>query len=258
MKKIITHQPEMGNAMNTNAYGTLYGIGVGPGDPDLMPLKSINILKRVAVIFAASSTKNDHSQAVAIARPHIPETSAVRLLPFPMTKDRAQKEACWQAHARTIIAELEQGHDVAFLTLGDSMTYATYGYVLKYVLTLAPDAPVVTVPGITAYQAAAARVNRPLVEGEESLLVLSGVEGGHRLRALSGTVDNVVFMKAYRNAGDISDALAETQMLENSVAVANCGLADEEVIEDVHRLKYRKPGYWTLILAKKSDSCEAC
>ena len=243
--------------MSTSHFGTLYGIGVGPGDPDLIPLKSIKIIKRVEVIFAASSTKNDHSQAVKIAAPHIPETSQVRLLPFPMTKDLAEKKACWQAHALTVIAELEKGHDVAFLTLGDSLTYATYGYVLKNVLALAPGAPVVTVPGISAYQAAAARVNRPLVEGEESLLVLSGVEGGHRLRQLSDIVDNVVFMKAYRNAGDITDALEENHMLENSVAVANCCLANEEVIEDVKTLKQRKPGYWTLILAKKNHNHEA-
>ena len=238
--------------METSHFGTLYGIGVGPGDPDLIPLKSIKIIKRVEVIFAASSTKNAHSQAVKIAAPHIPETSQVRLLPFPMTKDLAEKEACWQAHARTVIAEMEKGHDVAFLTLGDSLTYATYGYVLKYVLALAPGAPVVTVPGITAYQAAAARVNRPLVEGEESLLVVSGVEGGHRLRQFSQQVENVVFMKAYRNAGDISDALEEAHMLEHSVAVANCCLENEEVIEDIRTLKQRVPGYWTLILAKKN------
>jgi precorrin-2/cobalt-factor-2 C20-methyltransferase len=238
--------------MNTLNYGTLYGIGVGPGDPDLIPLKSVKILERVDVVFAASSSKNNHSQAVRIAAPHIPATSEVRLLPFPMVKDLAEKEACWQAHARTIIGELAKGRDAAFLTLGDTLTYATYGYVLKAVMALAPGLPVVTVPGITAYQAAAARVNRPLVEGEESLLVLSGVEGGNRLRQLSGSVDSVVFMKAYRNAGDIADALEEQHMLEDSVAVANCGLADEAVIEDVRLLRQRQPGYWTLILAKRN------
>ena len=238
--------------MDKAHYGTLYGIGVGPGDPDLMPLKSVKIIRQVEVIFAASSTKNTHSQAVSVAAPHIPENSDVRLLPFPMTKDRAEKEACWRTHARTIIAELEKGHDAAFLTLGDSLTYATYGYVLKHVLELAPEAPVVTIPGITAYQAAAARVNRPLVEGEESLLVVSGVEGGHRLRQFSQQVENVVFMKAYRNAADITDALDENHMLDSSVAVANCSLENEEVIEDVRSLRQRKPGYWTLILAKKN------
>ena len=238
--------------MDKTNYGTLYGIGVGPGDPDLMPLKSVKIIREVDIIFAASSTKNSHSQAVSVAAPHIPENSDVRLLPFPMTKDRAEKEACWRAHASTIIAELAKGRNAAFLTLGDSLTYATYGYVLKYVLELAPEAPVVTIPGITAYQAAAARINRPLVEGEESLLVVSGVEGGHRLRQFSQQVENVVFMKAYRNAADITDALDENHMLNSSVAVANCSLENEEVIEDVRSLRQRKPGYWTLILAKKN------
>ena len=238
--------------MDKTNYGTLYGIGVGPGDPDLMPLKSVKIIREVDIIFAASSTKNSHSQAVSVAAPHIPENSDVRLLPFPMTKDRAEKEACWCAHASTIIAELAKGRNAAFLTLGDSLTYATYGYVLKYVLELAPEAPVVTIPGITAYQAAAARINRPLVEGEESLLVVSGVEGGHRLRQFSQQVENVVFMKAYRNAADITDALDENHMLNSSVAVANCSLENEEVIEDVRSLRQRKPGYWTLILAKKN------
>ena len=242
--------------MNTHTYGTLYGIGVGPGDPDLIPLKSVKILQRVKLVFAAASTKNTYSQAVRVAAPHIPAGSEVHVLSFPMTKDLAEKEACWQAHARTIINALEQGRDAAFLTLGDSLTYATYGYILKHVLALAPDAPVVTVPGITAYQAAAARINRPLVEGEESLLVLSGVEGGQRLRQLSEEVDNVVFMKAYRNAGDITDALEEKKMLGQSVAVANCCMRDEEVIEDVRSLRQRKPGYWTLILAKKNH-CHA-
>jgi precorrin-2/cobalt-factor-2 C20-methyltransferase len=240
--------------MNTSDYGTLYGIGVGPGDPDLLTVKSVRVLQQVEIVFAASSTKNEHSQAVSIAAPHIPEKTEVRRLAFPMTKDRAEKQSCWKTHARTIIAELEKGQDVAFLTMGDSMTYATYGYILKYVLELAPAAPVVTIPGITAYQAAAARVNRPLVEGEESLLVVSGVEGGHRLRQYSDQIENVVFMKVYRNAGDIIDALGENRMLDSSVAVANCSLESEEVIRDVSSLKDRKPGYWTLVLAKKNKS----
>jgi precorrin-2/cobalt-factor-2 C20-methyltransferase len=113
--------------MCTHATGTLYGIGVGPGDPDLIPLKAVKILNRVPVIFAAASSKNDYSQAVAIAKPHLPADVRVRLLHFPMTKSLAEKEAAWQANARIIIAELEKGLDAAFLTLGDSMTYATYG-----------------------------------------------------------------------------------------------------------------------------------
>ncbi len=118
--------------------GTLYGIGVGPGDPDLITLKSAKILNRVHVVFTAASTKNNHSLAVNIAKPHIPETTSIRMLSFPMTKDKKETRKSWAKNACIIINELEQGKDVAFLTVGDSMTYSTYGYILKHVKASAP------------------------------------------------------------------------------------------------------------------------
>jgi precorrin-2/cobalt-factor-2 C20-methyltransferase len=238
--------------MMCNTCGTLYGIGVGPGDPDLIPVKAIKALQKVDLIFAAASTKNPHSQAVEIARSHLPAQVEVRLLKFPMTKDPAEKNAAWRTHAEAILEVLAQGRSAAFLTLGDPLTYATYGYVLTRIRALRPDARVVTIPGITSFQAAAARVNRPLVEGEESLLILSGVEGGQQLRKYGAAVDNVVFLKAYRHIGDIAAALEECNMLPTSVAVANCSRANEEVITDVKGLARRDPSYWTLVMAKKS------
>ena len=243
--------------MNAHPIGKLYGIGVGPGDPDLIPVKAVRILQRVDVVFAASSTKNQHSQAVAIAKPHLPSDADIRLLPFPMTKDLTEKEVCWERHARLMIDVLTQGQSAAFLTLGDSLTYATYGYILKAIKRLAPDIPIETLPGITSYQAAAARVNLPLVEGQESLLVLSGVEGGDQLRKMSECAENVVFLKAYRNTGDIIASLDEADMLDSSVAVANVGRDNEEVIEDIRHLEARPPGYWTLIIAKRNGAHEA-
>jgi precorrin-2/cobalt-factor-2 C20-methyltransferase len=238
--------------MTCDTYGTLYGIGVGPGDPDLIALKAIKVLQRMDLIFAAASSKNPHSQAVEIARSHLPAEVEVRLLKFPMTKDPAKKNIAWRAHAETILAELARGRSAAFLTLGDPLTYATYGYVLTQIKALRPTLPVVTIPGITSFQAAAARVGRPLVEGEESLLILSGVAGGQQLRKYGMAVDNVVFLKAYRNIGDIAAALEETGMLPTSLAVANCTREDEEVITDVKELARRDPAYWTLVMAKRS------
>ena len=141
----------------TKKTGTLYGIGVGPGDPDLITMKAVKILNQVDIVFAAASTKNDHSLAVNIAREHIPDSATVIRLKFPMTRDKNETRQAWKTHSQTIIAELERGRNVVFLTLGDSMTYSTYGYILRYVQTLAPHLEVQTVPGITSYQAAAAR-----------------------------------------------------------------------------------------------------
>jgi precorrin-2/cobalt-factor-2 C20-methyltransferase len=224
---------------------------VGPGDPELLTLKAVNILKQVDVVFAAASSKNSYSIALDIAGPHIPQGTEVRRLAFPMTQDRTAKEHCWRQHAETLIAEMDQGRDVAFITLGDSMTYSTYGYVLKYVRRLRPELPVVTVPGITSYQGAAAAINTPLVEGEQSLVLLSGANGGDRLRLFGDAPDNVVLLKAYKNINDICAALKETRLLENSVGVANCTLPDQKVITDKEELCRRKPGYWTLIIAKR-------
>ena len=238
----------------TKKTGTLYGIGVGPGDPDLITMKAVKILNQVDIVFAAASTKNDHSLAVNIAREHIPDSATVIRLKFPMTRDKNETRQAWKTHSQTIIAELERGRNVVFLTLGDSMTYSTYGYILRYVQTLAPHLEVQTVPGITSYQAAAARLNTPLVEGEESLMVVSGAKGGHRLRELCGKPENIVFLKAYRNVTDIKAAIDESGKYHSCVGVKSCGHPDEEIIKDIEELSRRKPDYWTLILTKQATN----
>ncbi|MFP4475313.1 MAG: precorrin-2 C(20)-methyltransferase [Desulfatibacillaceae bacterium] len=241
--------------MNTK-YGTLYGIGVGPGDPDLLTLKAVKLLKDVDVVYTASSTKNQHSLAVRVAEPHIPEDTPVIRLAFPMCKDKDILEKAWAENASIILETLAKGRNAAFLTLGDCMTYSTYGYVSRHVKRQAPGIDMVAVPGITSYQAAAARVNRPLVEGEESLLVLSGVHGGGRFREMSDRADNVVFMKAYKNVSDIAVALDESGWMEHSVGVVSCGLPGERVVTNVRDFVDAPPDYWTLILARNRNGYE--
>jgi len=233
--------------------GILYGIGVGPGDPDLITIKAAKILSRVETVFAAASTKNHHSLAVNIAKRHLPEGTAVKMLRFPMTRDKDETRKAWLANARIIIEELEKGDNAAFLTLGDSLTYSTYGYIARYVQVIAPHIMIVTVPGITSYQAAAARLNTPLVEGEESLMVVSGAKGGDRLRELTTKPENIVFLKAYRNVKDIKSAIEEIGMYASCVGVKNCGHPNEEIVPDIEELSKRKPDYWTLIIAKQNS-----
>lgn len=237
--------------------GTLHGIGVGPGDPDLMTLKACKVLSRVDVVFAAASSRNHHSLALEIARPHIPAATPVEMLPFPMTRDRRETVRAWEANARRIVAELAAGRDVAFLTLGDSLTYSTFGYLMDYVRRAAPAAEVRTVPGITSYQAAASRLNTTLVEGEGALMVLSGAMGGDRLRLLKEKPETVVFLKAYRNLGDICAALEESGEYPYCVGVKNCCQPNEEIVADLDELCRQKPDYWTLVIAKKKPDHDA-
>jgi precorrin-2/cobalt-factor-2 C20-methyltransferase len=237
--------------MNKTKTGTLYGIGGGPGDPDLITLKASKILNKVDVVFAAASTKNSYSLAVSIARPHIPETTLVKMLSFPMTRNKKETEKAWKDNALIIIKELELGKDVAFLSLGDCMTYSTYGYILEHIRKIASYINVKSIPGITSYQAAASCLNMPLVEGEETLMVVSGARGGDHLRQLSIKPESVVFLKAYRNIKDIDFALSESGLYNYSVGVLNCGLPEEEIVRDIKEFSKRQPNYWTLIIAKQ-------
>jgi len=235
-----------------NTKGTFYGIGVGPGDPDLLTMKAIKILSHVDVVFAASSIKNKHSIAIEIARPHMSDHADVRMLPFQMSNNESERESLWEKNAEIIMTELDQGKSAAFLTLGDSLTYSTYGYLLKIIHCKNPDIPIVSVPGITSYQAAASRLNIPLVEGDESLLITSGARGGNELRKYGASADNVVLLKAYRNVVDINSALKDADLLENSIGISKCGRKDEEIFHDVREFETRKPDYWTLVIAKKN------
>jgi precorrin-2/cobalt-factor-2 C20-methyltransferase len=231
--------------------GTLYGIGVGPGDPELITLKAARILGRVAVVFAAASSRNPESLALSIARPLIPEATPAELLYFPMTRERSETRRAWEANARRIAEVLDSGRDAAFITLGDSLTYSTFGYLIEHVRACAPQAAIETVPGITSYQAAASRLAIPLVEGEGSLMIVSGATGGERLRALSPKPETVVFLKAYRHLDDICAALEESGEYPCCAAVKHCGRPEEEVVESLEALCRQKPDYWTLIIAKK-------
>lgn len=234
--------------------GTLYGIGVGPGDPELIPVKAVNLIGRADIVYTAASSKNDYSLAVEIARPYIPASAAICAMSFPMSKDPQVKQRAWEKHALQIVETLKSGQTAAFLTLGDPLTYSTYGYILRHVRKLWPQAPIVTVPGISSFQAAAAATNTPLVEGDESLLIVSGVHGGERLRALATSVENVVCLKAYRNLKSICDALEETGLAQGSVSVADCSRKEEKIYYDLRELANETPNYWTLIIGKQNPT----
>jgi precorrin-2/cobalt-factor-2 C20-methyltransferase len=237
-------------------FGTLYGIGVGPGDPELITLKAVKILAQVDVVYAASSTKNTYSLAISVARPYIPETAEIRYLGFPMSRDPQVMKTAWEKNARMVAQTLVSGKNAAFLTLGDCMTYSTYTYLARHLRRIAPEAKTVAIPGITSYLAAAARLQRPLAEGEESLLIVSGCRGGGKLRQMGPYAENVVFLKAYKNAADITQAINEQGWNENSVGVVSCGLPEERIIEDITEFETASPDYWTLIFSGSRDGRE--
>jgi len=234
----------------SNPLGTLYGLGMGPGDPELLTLKAARVLSRVDVVFAAASTKNDYSLALAIASSHLPPGAPVVRLDFPMTRDPAVLARAWRASAELALETLRQGKDAAFVTLGDPMTYSTFGYLRRELLAIEPRARVLAVPGITAPQAAAAAAGVPLAEAGESFAVVSGVAGTEAMRAVLEAVDSAAILKTYRSFPKIRGLLEDMGLAEKARFVSKLGMPGERVCEGLGQVE-DKPSYFSLILVKK-------
>ena len=234
--------------------GTLYGVGVGPGDPELITLKAIKILKRVAVVFAAASPKNSHSLAEKIVSSHLNEAVPIVRLDFPMTRDKEKLNAAWRINAEKVIETLKTGRDAALITLGDPLTYSTFGYLMRTVKETAPETSIKIIPGITSYQAGSASAGWVLAEGEESFTVISGALGAEKLKKVIDHTDKVVMLKVYRNYKEILDTLNQLDLTSRSVLISRCGLDEQEIVCDVKDRSDEVPPYLSLLLIKKKDS----
>lgn len=231
----------------TGRPGTLYGIGVGPGSPDMLTLRAVNRLNRADVLLAAASPRNDHSFALSIAAPHLrPDVEVVRL-DFPMTRDRRTLREAWDRNANTTAALLRQGRNAAFLTLGDPLVYSTFGYLLRGVRRRLPDAPVEIVPGITSFQAAAARTGTILCESGEALHILPGILDEADLRRNLDRGGSAVILKAYRQFPAIRACLEDEGRTDGAVFVSMLGLEGETIHRDLAAVD--SPPYLSLILA---------
>jgi precorrin-2/cobalt-factor-2 C20-methyltransferase len=223
---------------------------VGPGDPELITLKALKVLERRPHIFAAASSKNTYSLALDIIHSHL-NGAPVEQLPFPMTRDPEVLQEAWDRCARRVLEVLAEGKDAAFITLGDPLTFSTFGYLLKTIKGLDPSVRIITIPGISSYHAAAALTQTPLGEGEESFLVVSGALGAAKLREAIGKTDTVVLLKTYRHADDILAALEELGLTDRAVLVSRCGLDGETVVREVGSLKGRPLPYLSMIIVRK-------
>jgi precorrin-2/cobalt-factor-2 C20-methyltransferase len=232
--------------------GTLYGIGVGPGDPELITLKAIKVLKQVAHVFAAASSKNDYSLALDIVRDHLPPDTPVDHMAFPMTFNAERLENAWQANCEKVVDILEQGKHVAFLTLGDPLTFSTFIYLMRKIKNRLSEVTVTVIPGITSFQAAAACATMPLSEGEESITVISGAKGGDRIKEAIEFSDNIVLMKTYKQFSRILSQIKEVGMQDRCCFISRCGLEGEIIERDFDKITgLDQPHYLSLMILKK-------
>ncbi|MEZ0575406.1 precorrin-2 C(20)-methyltransferase [Halodesulfovibrio aestuarii] len=213
--------------------GTLYGIGVGPGDPDLLTIKATKVLANVDIVLAASSTKNDYSTALSIAQPHMQADVEVVHLSFPMTRDEKILMKAWEHNARIVADLLKRGKNCAFLTLGDPLIYSTFGYLKRTLEAIDTPFNISIVPGITSYQAAAARTGTILCESGENLLLASGVRATEDTKNLLRHVDNAVILKTYKNFAELKNLLHETNRKDSAIFISRLGMDGEIIARNI-------------------------
>ncbi|MFZ7102293.1 MAG: precorrin-2 C(20)-methyltransferase [Peptococcaceae bacterium] len=232
--------------------GVFYGVGVGPGDPGLLTLQAVEIIKEADVIIAPRTQKKAVSTALAIARSFISPQARIEKLIFPMVYHHETLSTAWEGNKTIILEYLQKGNKVVFLTLGDPMLYSTFIYV--YRLLKDCGYPIITVPGIPSFCAIASRLGLPLAEGNEKLCIVPATNEEQELDEALQIAGNLVLMKVYKNYHQVVEKLKNQDYLENSVMVSKCGLEDEEITYNLAEVtEDKKINYLSTVIAKRKN-----
>ena len=229
--------------------GTLYGVGIGPGDPELLTLKAARVIGAVPVIAVPVARPGGRSYALEIVAGMLrPEQEILQLL-FPMLKDVDAKASYRRAAAESVLTALRTGREVAFLTEGDPLFHSTFIYLLA---ELPAGTPLEVVPGISSVNAAAAQTQLPLVNAGQRLAILPVTfEDEAALRETLCAFDTIVLMKFHRDLDRLLDLLDELGLTEYAVIVERASHPDARVIRDVRSVRGESVHYLSLMIVRK-------
>jgi precorrin-2/cobalt-factor-2 C20-methyltransferase len=207
----------------------LVGVGVGPGDPELLTIKGLHALREADEVFVPVGDTGEVGRAEATVREYLDEGRIRRLL-FALSDDAEARGRNWTNAARKVSGHLRNGRTCAFATIGDPNVYSTFTYLARMVRKTIPDVVVETVPGITAMQDLASRNGTVLLEGDQRLALLPFTAGERLLREALARFETVVCYKGGSRLGEVLDAADQAGRLEGAVYGARLGIGGEEVL----------------------------
>jgi len=220
--------------------GVLFGIGVGPGDPELMTVKGARVLERCGHVFVPKARSENGSIALSIAGRYLRADSRIYELVFPMSADSVELSRHWEEAARSVAEVVGTGEDACFLTLGDPLLYSTYIYLVRSLRKQLPGLEVVTVPGITAFSAAASLAEFPIGEGRDRVVIIPASDDLDLIgEALAGG-GTVILMKVGKRLAKVLDIIEQAGFLDRAAYVARAGLEGQEVEVDLRKLRLQK------------------
>jgi precorrin-2/cobalt-factor-2 C20-methyltransferase len=244
------------------AWGTLYGVGLGPGDPELLTLKAWRVLRTVAAIFHPACGGKVGGFALDILQRACERWRAegddgpallerCRPLAIAMVGGASAERPHWAAAAEAVAAVLQNGQDAAFITEGDPLLYSTFIHLRLALAQRFPQARVEIVPGVSSIAAAAARAAFPLAIGEERIAVLPATYDPEVLERLLDDADTVVLLKVNRVLDRLVTILERRGLLGQAVFVERCGTPRERIVTDVASLRGQRVDYFSLLLVRR-------
>ena len=229
--------------------GKLYGVGIGPGDPRYLTLRAADVLRSADVIFTVISRNASSSVSRSVVESLRPR-GEIRLQMFSMSRDRVTREAQVQANADAIIDDLRAGRDCAFATLGDAMTYSTFGYVLDRIRKAIPGVEVEIVPGVTSFATLAAKAETVLVENGEQLRVIPSFRSDMAESLDFPKGSTTILLKTYHSRAALLDRLAREENVEVLYG-EHLTMEGQTLLTDPDAIRERPEEYLSLIMVKK-------
>ncbi len=230
---------------------TLFAVGVGPGDPELLTRKAERVLRHADVVLAPVSNPVEASVALETVREFLDEgRQEIVVHQFPMTADPARLIPAWNEAAALIAGRIAAGKDVAFITIGDPLFYSTFIYLLRIFRENYPHIPVEVIPGISSINASAAQALTPLVEGDERMIVVPATAGIDKISEALARYETVVLLKVKPVFADILELLRQMGRERSTVFVERVGSARQKVLTDFAEIAAYSPDYLSLMIIR--------
>jgi precorrin-2/cobalt-factor-2 C20-methyltransferase len=237
--------------MSENRIGLCYGVGVGPGDPELITRKAERILRAVDWIFLPAGARSGSSFVRQIVEPlGLPEAK-FRPVSLCMARDRTSDENAYRHAAAAIVAELRRGQSAAWITEGDPLFYSTFLH-LHAELSQYPEVRIEIVPGVTSVSAAAARAGLPIARLDERVAVVPAAYGLERLPALLDEFATVFLLKIHSAFDQLLAALAAVPGSLRAVYLEQVGTPAERIVTDLESLRGQELPYFSLVMLCRS------
>lgn len=208
--------------------GRLVGVGVGPGEADLLTIRAVNAVRRADRVLAPSTAVDAVGRAEAIIRQAVPGLPVERV-PFAMAASRSARDRSVDRAASTVVRHLANGEEVAWITLGDPLVYSTFSAVVAGVIKRRPATVVASIPGVMAFQALAARTGTVVTDERDRLVVRTALDGEDLDRDLSDPDATVVIYKGGRRLPELADSASRAGRAEGAVVGELLGMPGERI-----------------------------